>query len=116
MVRLFNMSYTGKRKGDMQKKYWIIIFVLIALIAAAGIVGFLKYSAYKSENAEADGQSLETPAETKIQESDTETEVETESETETEPETEFKNGKKVAIDPGHKGWNIDMSEKEPMGP
>lgn len=116
MVRLFNMSYTGKRKGDMQKKYWIIIFVLIALIAAAGIVGFLKYSAYKSENAEADGQSLETPAETKIQESDTETEVETESETETEPETEFKNGKKVAIDPGHQGWNIDMSEKEPMGP
>lgn len=27
-----------------------------------------------------------------------------------------KNGKKVAIDPGHQGFNIDMSEKEPLGP
>ena len=35
--------------------------------------------------------------------------------TETE-EKETENGKKVAIDPGHQGCNIDMSAMEPIGP
>ena len=26
------------------------------------------------------------------------------------------NGKKIAIDPGHQGYNVDMSAQEPMGP
>ena len=36
-------------------------------------------------------------------------------ETETEPVRKEK-GKKIAIDPGHQGPNVNMSEKEPLGP
>ncbi|MDY3249636.1 MAG: serine hydrolase [Candidatus Choladocola sp.] len=51
-----------------------------------------------------------TAAET---EKDTETESETETETESETEAEKL---VVAIDPGHQGSWVDMSEKEPNGP
>ena len=30
--------------------------------------------------------------------------------------SETGNGKKIAIDPGHQGYNVDMSAQEPMGP
>ncbi|MCC8106258.1 MAG: N-acetylmuramoyl-L-alanine amidase [Clostridiales bacterium] len=44
---------------------------------------------------------------------DAENDAETDSETETEPET---NGYTVAVDPGHQGSWVDMTDKEPVGP
>ncbi len=61
----------------------------------------------------------ETESETEtvivLGEDDAETDIETETdaETETEPET---NGYTVAIDPGHQGSWVDMTDTEPIGP
>ncbi|MCC8138144.1 MAG: N-acetylmuramoyl-L-alanine amidase [Clostridiales bacterium] len=44
---------------------------------------------------------------------ETDMETETDSETDTEPET---NGYTVAIDPGHQGSWVDMTDTEPIGP
>lgn len=63
----------------------------------------------------------ETKAEVKSEEN-TEEMQQTESQEEQDLNTDSQtsetqsNGKKVAIDPGHQGYNVDMSEKEPMGP
>lgn len=63
----------------------------------------------------------ETKAEVKPEEN-TEEMQQTESQEEQDLNTDSQisetqsNGKKIAIDPGHQGYNVDMSEKEPMGP
>lgn len=63
----------------------------------------------------------ETKAEVKPEENTEETQ-QTESQEEQDLNTDSQtsetqsNGKKIAIDPGHQGYNVDMSEKEPMGP
>lgn len=57
----------------------------------------------------------ETEPESEI-ESETESESESESETETEPETEAAEKLVVAIDPGHQGSWVNMSDLEPLAP
>ena len=47
---------------------------------------------------------------------ETETETEAETETQTEPETQPEEKLVVAIDPGHQGSWVDMSDTEPNGP
>ena len=46
----------------------------------------------------------------------TETGTDTESDVQTEKSTEAQNGHVVAIDPGHQGSWVNMSEQEPSGP
>lgn len=96
----------------MKKIRIVIIFAVVAVLVAMGIIGFMKYREIQAEK-DALAKETETESETEIE---TESETETETETETEPETEFKNGWKVAIDPGHQGWHVDMSALEPSAP
>ena len=57
------------------------------------------------EEAQKEAKEPEAGEEQKNQETDANSQV---------PETG--NGKKIAIDPGHQGYNVDMSAQEPMGP
>ena len=57
------------------------------------------------EEAQNEAKEPEAGEEQKNQETDANSQV---------PETG--NGKKIAIDPGHQGYNVDMSAQEPMGP
>ena len=57
------------------------------------------------EEAQKEAKEPEAGEEQKNQEPDANSQV---------PETG--NGKKIAIDPGHQGYNVDMSAQEPMGP
>lgn len=58
----------------------------------------------------------ETESETETTAAETETEPATETEPVPETETDASNGYTVAIDPGHQGSWVDMSDKEPLGP
>lgn len=57
------------------------------------------------EDAQKEAKEPEAGEEQKNQETDANAQM---------PETG--NGKKIAIDPGHQGYNVDMSAQEPMGP
>ena len=58
----------------------------------------------KEDNEEKEAQ-VNTEAESKEQEKTSETAAVAQS-----------NGRKIAIDPGHQGYNVDMSGQEPLGP
>lgn len=68
----------------------------------------------KVEESEGTSESVETGEEAKEPESE---EEQKNQETDVNAQTpETGNGKKIAIDPGHQGYNVDMSAQEPMGP
>lgn len=75
----------------------------------------------KKVETDVEGVEKETKVEMKPEENTEETQ-QTESQEEQDLNTDSQtsetqsNGKKIAIDPGHQGYNVDMSEKEPMGP
>lgn len=112
----------------MKKRYIVVIVMLAVALAAAGVfcaVALHKNSKLKEENLKIK-ESLESleaqkdlmEAELAAAGSETKTETETleETEIETESTAPLKNGKKIAIDPGHQSFEVNMSEKEPLGP
>ncbi|MCD7764288.1 MAG: N-acetylmuramoyl-L-alanine amidase [Lachnospiraceae bacterium] len=97
--------------------------VVLLLVLALLVTGYRRIydrgqtaAATSEEQTNAEEQtdsSGQTETETVIVLGDDDAETETESETETEPET---NGYTVAIDPGHQGSWVDMTDTEPIGP
>lgn len=126
----------------MKKSQIFMLVVLVILLAASGAVCGLQIkkagstqkeveklekeveelkaavSGKEEENQklEAEKEKAKAELEKAKEEKAQEEEVSKEEEQEPEKKEEAKNGKKVAIDPGHQGFNIDMSEKEPLGP
>ena len=112
----------------MKKRYIVVIVMLAVALAAAGVfctVALHKNSKLKEENLkikesleslEAQKDLMEAELAAAGSETKTETETETLEETETESTEPLKNGKKIAIDPGHQSFEVNMSEKEPLGP
>ncbi|MGN0400411.1 MAG: N-acetylmuramoyl-L-alanine amidase [Blautia sp.] len=70
-----------------------------------------KQLADAKEKRDAMKQEKEVVEEQESQELDEGSNEETDAE-----EPEAGNGRKVAIDPGHQGYNVDMSDTEPLGP
>lgn len=77
-------------------------------------------SAFAAESESQSTQQTETESDSELETEGTESVLETETLSETEPvpetDADVTNGYTVAIDPGHQGSWVDMSEQEPMGP
>lgn len=73
-----------------------------------------KEEADTDAKAEESEESVETQEEAKEPEAGEEQKNQETDANSQVPETG--NGKKIAIDPGHQGYNVDMSAQEPMGP
>lgn len=110
----------------MKKIHMIIIGMLVAVLTAAGVfctVAWRKNQMLQSEKARLESSLSQAESALNALEVQTETGVHNETETETQsgtkvpkPKEPFKNGKKIAIDPGHQSSQVDMSDLEPLGP
>ena len=103
-----------------QFKEWLSDYLRYFLLLLAAILAFflilagvkIYQNSKKPDAANAIQIITETETET-TEKKQTETKMTSETESETEPESEQL---VVAIDPGHQGNWVDMSEKEPNGP
>jgi len=112
------------------KTIWIIASLIVLLAAGAAGYRLLWYSGTEmtaalqmgSMSAGAEGTAVKAKAAQQEVQTGIETaqaEAARKAKEEAEAEEEAKKtgtGKKVALDPGHQGWNVDMSDSEPNAP